>query len=163
MATQEDTAQERAWVSQTNEHPRRARCHQSETAQGTQEINCSLINGSSTDHRVKRETRLTKPEQYNLVYKSGNTQTDRFLVLKNKPNQLEYSRYGISVSKRVGNAVVRNRVKRVLREILRLTQLKPGWDIILIARTPSAGSGHQELEKSVVSLLFKAHIVEKNK
>jgi ribonuclease P protein component len=107
---------------------------------------------------MKREQRLTKPDQYTLVYNEGSTQADRLLVIKTRPNRLEYSRYGISVSKRVGNAVVRNKVKRRLREILRLTNLNPGWDIILIARTPIAGSDYPQINKSVNNLLSRAHI-----
>jgi ribonuclease P protein component len=110
---------------------------------------------------VEREERLTKSEQYTSVYNEGITQVDRILVLKAKLNQLEFSRYGISVSKRVGKAVVRNRVKRVLREILRLTPMTPGWDIILIARSPSAGGDYQELYKSVIKLLSRAHVMAK--
>jgi ribonuclease P protein component len=110
---------------------------------------------------VKREQHLTKPDQFTAVYNEGCTQTDRFLVLKAKPNQLEFSRYGVSVSKRVGKAVIRNRVKRILREILRLTSLCPGWDIILIVRIPAAGSDYKQLEKSVVNLLLRARIIAK--
>jgi ribonuclease P protein component len=77
------------------------------------------------------------------------------------PNQLEISRYGISVSKRIGNAVVRNRVKRLLREILRLTPLNPGWDIILIARSPASGTDYHSLQQSVGTLLSRAHIMTK--
>jgi ribonuclease P protein component len=110
---------------------------------------------------MKREERLTKPEQFTSVYNEGITQVDRILVLKAKSNQLEFSRYGISVSKHIGKAVVRNRVKRVLREILRLTPMSPGWDIILIARSPSAGGDYQEINKSVLKLLSRAHIMAK--
>jgi ribonuclease P protein component len=108
---------------------------------------------------MKREERLTKTEQYTKVYNEGITQVDHLLVLKAMPNQLKFSRYGISVSKHVGKAVVRNRVKRILREILRLTQMCPGWDIILIARSPSAIGDYQELNKSVTKLLSRARIV----
>ncbi len=110
---------------------------------------------------MKREERLTKPEQFTAVYNEGITQVDNFLVLKAKPNQLGFSRYGISVSKHVGKAVVRNRVKRVLREILRFTPTSPGWDIILIARNPSACGDYNELNKSVFRLLSRAHILTK--
>jgi ribonuclease P protein component len=108
---------------------------------------------------MKREMRLTKPEQYKAVYDEGITQVDRFLVLKAKPNQLVFSRYGISVSKRVGKAVIRNRVKRILREVLRLTSLNPGWDIILIARGPASGSAYDQLNRSATSLLSRANLV----
>jgi ribonuclease P protein component len=110
---------------------------------------------------MKSEKRLTKPEQYTSVYDAGITQVDRFLVLKAKPNHLEFSRFGISVSKKVGNAVIRNRVKRILREILRLVAKKPGWDIVIIARLPSAKSKYQVLKKSADNLLSRARIIDK--
>mgnify|MGYP001262095175 CR=1 FL=1 len=77
---------------------------------------------------MRGEQHLTKPEQYSLVYDTGSSKADRFLVFKAVANGLEISRFGISVSKRVGNAVVRNRVKRLLREILRLIKLQPGLE-----------------------------------
>jgi ribonuclease P protein component len=55
--------------------------------------------------------------------------------------------------------VVRNRVKRRLREILRSTQLKPGWDIIFIARPPAAQAGFASLAKSVQALLSRAGLL----
>jgi len=108
---------------------------------------------------MKRKERLTRPEQYALVYDTGRTLADRFLVLKWMPNQLEYSRYGISINKRVGNAVVRNRIKRILREILRLSQLSPGSDFIFIVRGPAAASNYRQLENSITGLLSRARIV----
>jgi ribonuclease P protein component len=110
---------------------------------------------------MKREERLTKPDQYTLVYNKGNTHSDRFLVLKAMPNLLELSRYGISVSKRTGKSVVRNRTKRLLREILRLVPLDPGWDMIFIARGPAADSNYKQLEQSVINLLSRARILAK--
>jgi ribonuclease P protein component len=110
---------------------------------------------------MKREERLTKPEEYTRVYNEGISKADRLLVLRALPNQLELSRFGISVSKRVGNAVVRNRVKRVLREILRQKSYSPGWDVVFIARNPAAGSKYRLLENSVKSLLFRANILTK--
>ena len=107
---------------------------------------------------MKSGQRLTKPEQFTQVYNTGISRADRLLVLKALPNQLEVSRFGISVSKRVGGAVVRNRVKRLIREILRLGNVDPGWDIVLIARSPAAGSDYHQLEESVKSLLSRAKI-----
>jgi len=79
--------------------------------------------------------------------------------MKALPNGLASSRCGFSISRRVGKAVIRNRVKRLLREILRVTPLKPGWDIIFIAR-PAANTGYANLGKSVTGLLFKAGLVK---
>ena len=102
---------------------------------------------------------LTKPEQYARVYNEGSSWVNGLLVMKALPNGLTLSKYGISVSKRIGKAVARNRVKRLLRETLRLTQLKPGWDIIFIARRAAGGANHASVEKSVNTLLSRAQLL----
>jgi len=102
---------------------------------------------------------LTKSEQYELVYNKGSSWMDSFLVMKALPNGLGLSRYGLSVSKRVGKAVVRNRVKRLLREILRLTPLLGGWDIVFIARSLAATADYASLKKSVTGLLSRARLL----
>lgn len=107
---------------------------------------------------MKGERYLTKAEQFALVYNEGHSWTSSSLVIKLAPNGLQISRYGFSVSKRTGNAVVRNRIKRLLREILRKAKLKPGWDIIFIARRPAILSSYKELEEDVNSLFTRAHI-----
>jgi ribonuclease P protein component len=102
---------------------------------------------------------LTKTEQYAEVYEKGGSWADGMLVMRAMPNGLGFSRYGFSVGKRLGGAVVRNRTKRRLREILRSTRLKPGWDIIFIARPPAANAGFAGLEKSVRGLLSWAGLL----
>jgi ribonuclease P protein component len=102
---------------------------------------------------------LTKPEQYALVYNEGRSWVSDLVVMKALPNGLALSRYGISVSKRVGKAVTRNRVKRLLREILRLTPLETGWDIIFIARKATANVNYAGLKKSVDALLSRARLL----
>jgi ribonuclease P protein component len=79
-------------------------------------------------------------------------------VVRALPNGLDLTRYGFAVGRRVGKAVVRNRIKRRLREILRKAKLSPGWDIIVIARSPAALADYKKLEKSVAALLTKAGI-----
>jgi len=108
---------------------------------------------------MRGEEYITKPAQYALVYNDGSSWTSNLLVMKALPNGLNLSRYGFSVSKRVGKAVARNKVKRLLREILRLTPLKPGWDIIFIARRSVATVDYAKLEKSVRGLLSRAQLM----
>ena len=108
---------------------------------------------------MRGEEYLTKPRQYALVYKKGSSWVSDLVVMKALPNGLSFSRYGFSVSRRVGKAVVRNRVKRLLREILRIAPLQPGWDIIFIARPLVASANYDILEKSVKGLLSRAHLL----
>jgi ribonuclease P protein component len=82
--------------------------------------------------------------------------------MKAMPNDLDLSRYGFSVTKRVGKAVQRNRVKRLLREIMRKQSLRSGWDIVFIARSSAVESSYHELESTVTGLLNRARLLEAN-
>jgi ribonuclease P protein component len=108
---------------------------------------------------VKGEQYLTKRAQFESVYDEGSSWVSSAVVMKALPNGLNFSRYGFTVSRRVGKAVVRNRIKRLLREILRQTPLPSGWDIIFIARSSAAKSDYASLRKSVMSLLFRAGLL----
>jgi ribonuclease P protein component len=105
---------------------------------------------------------LRKSRQYASVYNEGRSWADSLVVMKALPNGLDLSRCGLSISRRVGKAVTRNKIRRRLREILRLSPLEPGWDIILIAR-PLANTDYASLKKSVAALLGQAGLVKKAK
>jgi ribonuclease P protein component len=102
---------------------------------------------------------LTKSEQYALVYNKGSSWASDLAVVKALPNGLTFSRYGFSVGRRLGGAVVRNRVKRRLREILRSLPLEPGWDIIFIVRPQAARASFARLKKVVSRLLSRAGLL----
>jgi len=111
---------------------------------------------------VRGEQYLTKPAQYALVYSKGSSWANSLLVMKVLADGLDLSRYGFSVGRRVGKAVVRNRVKRRLREIMRSTPLQPGRDIIFIARSRTAVAGYAELKAAVQELLHRAGLLVEN-
>ena len=108
---------------------------------------------------MKGEEYLTKPAQYALVYNNGRSWISDLVVMKVLPNGLTLYRFGFSVSKRIGKAATRNRVKRRLREILRLAPIEPGWDIIFIARPPAANTNYANLKKSIADLLSRAKLL----
>ena len=108
---------------------------------------------------MRGEEYLTKNEQYGAVYAGGRLKTGVPLSIRYIPNEFGFSRYGFIVSKRVGKAVVRNRVKRRLREILRQTSLKPGWDVVFYTRPAAAAAGFNELRSAALSLLKKARLL----
>jgi ribonuclease P protein component len=108
---------------------------------------------------MRGEEYLTRSEQYTLVYEKGSSWTSELMVMKALPNQLARSRYGFSVGRRLGGAVVRNRVKRRMREIVRALPLEAGWDIIFIARPKVATASFANLEKTVRGLLTRAGIL----
>jgi ribonuclease P protein component len=83
-------------------------------------------------------------------------------VLFAAPGSESSTRVGISVSKRVGGAVVRNRVKRRVREIMReqLSSLKPGFDLMIVARQESATASYTDLAEALTRLLVRAALVE---
>jgi ribonuclease P protein component len=82
--------------------------------------------------------------------------------MKAMPNGSTLSRYGFSVTKKVGKAVQRNRLKRLLREIMRLQSLKPGWDIVFMARPVAVDADYHQLVRVVSELLARAQLLERN-
>ena len=82
--------------------------------------------------------------------------------MKAMPNGLDLSRYGFSVTKKVGNAVQRNRLKRLLREIMRVQSLEPGWDMVFMTRSAAADADYHKLEGAVIRLLGRARLLVNN-
>lgn len=93
---------------------------------------------------------LKKNAEFQRVYHTGASRGNRVLVMYIAPNDLPVSRLGVSVSKKVGNSVVRHRIKRLVKECFRLNEaaISPGYDIVVIARAGAKGIGYQEMSEA---------------
>jgi len=108
---------------------------------------------------VKRDQRLRTPADFTRTReRAARAWPHPFLVLYVVPNELGRLRVGITVSSRVGNAVVRNRVRRRLKEAVRarLERLSPGFDVLLVARPASARAAWAELGAALDSVFARA-------
>ncbi len=108
---------------------------------------------------VTKEGAITKRAQYQAVYRLGSAVGDKFIVIKTLANGLEYSRFGFSVNKTVGKAVARNRVRRLLKEIVRSMPIESGWDVVFIARPKAVNTDYHQLRKSMDALLVRADLL----
>ena len=92
---------------------------------------------------------------------STSGQANSYLVLYARKNRTGANRVGITVSKKLGHAVVRNRVRRRLREVYRLNESKfqPGWDIVVVARSRCISASFQDIVNAYLTLANKAGIL----
>ncbi|MCM1567989.1 MAG: ribonuclease P protein component [Roseburia sp.] len=97
---------------------------------------------------------LKKNHQFLFVYKNGKSYANKYLVMYIKENGTGRNRIGISVSKKVGNSVVRHRVTRLIRETYRLHEsvFNSGLDIVVVARAGAAQVGYYEIESAFLHL-----------
>lgn len=97
---------------------------------------------------LRRGSRLTDSPEFERVYKQGTAYRGKLFAVHAFPRESGDSRLGLSVSKKVGNAVVRNSVKRRLREIFRsrVSEVRDGWDFVISARPAAAGAEYRELD-----------------
>jgi len=109
---------------------------------------------------LPRRYRLRLSSDLQQVRQDGRSWRHPLLILLVKANQKDVSRFAFVAGRRVGNAVARNRCKRLMREVVRhhLTEIEAGWDIMLIARTPITAVSYHEVETAVLQLLARANL-----
>ncbi len=110
---------------------------------------------------MRRQYRLRDKRRFQQVRRQGRSYKHRLIVLVLLPNKLSHSRFGFTASKRIGNAVKRNRVRRLMREAVRLQweDIAPGWDVVCIARRPIADATFQEVQAACQQLLSQAGLL----
>ena len=103
---------------------------------------------------MKFSLSLKKNRDFQNVYKKGTSFANSYLVMYILENGLQENRIGISVSKKVGNSVVRHHLPRLIRESCRLSEehFRCGIDIVVIARTSAKGRNYHEIESALIHL-----------
>ncbi len=109
----------------------------------------------SMDERLRRSERITRRKEIDEVRRLGRRWTDRLLRFHVKENGLPFPRIAISVPRRIGGAVLRNRWKRLIREAFRKNKgaIGPGLDILAVPRRPPAGVKRQHVESAMLQIL----------
>lgn len=100
--------------------------------------------------------------QFSNVYKNGRSKANKYLIMYILENNTEYNRLGISVSKKVGNSVIRHRIKRLLKESYRLQEnmFNSGLDIVVIARGSASSISFKDMDSALLHLA-KLHKIMK--
>ncbi len=103
---------------------------------------------------------LKKNQDFKKVYKEGKNYWNRNLILYVRKNDLDYNRIGYSITKKIGNSVTRNRVRRRMKEIYRLNQhrFNQGYDVIIIPKKNTVDISYKELESAMLHILKLAGI-----
>ncbi|WP_239615399.1 ribonuclease P protein component [Cohnella mopanensis] len=112
---------------------------------------------------MHRKLRLRKREDFNVVYRYGRSfANSQFVVYWRKRSQRGTFRMGVSASSKLGGAVVRNRLRRMVKEIVRLnaSKLLEDMDLILIVRKPALSLPYKEMEGSILHVLRKAGLLK---
>ena len=109
---------------------------------------------------VKRKFRLRKSTEFQRVRRYGSSYAHPLIVLVVLPNEQRFSRFGIVAGRSMGNAVHRNRAKRLMRAALQplFQRVAPGWDVILIARQPLLGASFPQIQSALSELSLRAKI-----
>lgn len=105
---------------------------------------------------------LKKNNDFKTVYKKGKSYANKYLVMYVLENNIGINRLGISVSKKVGNSIVRHRVTRLVRESYRLHEniFNSGLDIVVVARNSASSVNYSEIESALLHLGKLHHILK---
>ena len=114
---------------------------------------------------MKFSESLKKNRDFQSVYRKGKSYGNKYLVMYLLPNQTERNRIGISVSKKVGNSIVRHHLTRLIRESYRLHEeyFQCGYDMVVVARTAAKDRTYHEIESALIHLGRLHNIYEVDK
>jgi ribonuclease P protein component len=111
---------------------------------------------------MKKTVSLKLNREFKSLYYRGGSTVSSLLVIYYRKNKKSENRLGLTVSKKTGNAVVRNRVRRLIKENYRLREnlIKDGYDIVIVARPRAADASFAEIGSALVYLLRKSGLIQ---
>lgn len=111
---------------------------------------------------LRRALRLTRTVDYDRLRHEGKTLRSRWFLMNTARNTLDHNRYGIITGRRVGGAVIRNRARRRLQEVIHMRDpgLESGWDVVLVVHASAAQQPLTELLRTFDTLARQAGIVQ---
>ena len=109
---------------------------------------------------LHKKWRINRGKEYGYIYKTGRRITGKYIIVFIKENHLDHNRFGIVTSKKIGNAVTRNRAKRQLREVIRKNMqiMRLGYNLVIIARFNMKESSFDLIEKDFLRIMKKASL-----
>lgn len=107
--------------------------------------------------------KIRKNIEFLNVYRHGKSYANKYLVMYVLNNKLDENRFGITVSKKVGNSVVRHRITRLIRECIRLQEsnILTEYDIVIVARKAAKDKKYQDIESAFLSLCKRQNILKR--
>ncbi len=110
---------------------------------------------------MQRHLRLRHRADFARLRREGRTWRHPLVILSATPNGRTHNRYGFITSKKLGNAVVRNRARRLMREVVRQAhpRLRQGYDVVFIARRAMAGKPYGAVQDAMAHVLQQAHLL----
>jgi len=111
---------------------------------------------------LKQEYRLKKKYQFNYIYRVGRSNSGNLCVLYFAPSKNKNVKVGISVSHKIGGAIIRNRIKRKIREAIQkfLLEIKKDFNIVIIAKNAITTATYAQIEQEIEFLLKKSSLFE---
>ncbi len=107
--------------------------------------------------------KIRKNIEFLNVYRHGKSYANKYLVMYVLDNKLDENRFGITVSKKVGNSVVRHRITRLIRECIRLQEsnILTEYDIVIVARKAAKDKKYQDIESAFLNLCKRQNILKR--
>ena len=122
-----------------------------------------MLSFAKVTNKMKYSESLKKNDEFREIYRTGKSYANKYLIMYVRKNETDYNRIGISVSKKVGNSVIRHRITRLIRESYRLSEdsFLSGLDIVVVARVGARDKNFKEIESALLHLM-KLHKIGKD-